>query len=65
MNEQDFHHYDLLLDERAVQILVNTDHIAEEARRIGGTFRSISGLSKYQRLNNSDEGIRRAGGVNL
>jgi hypothetical protein len=36
MNEQDFHHYDLLLDERAVQILVNTDDIAEEARRIGG-----------------------------
>jgi hypothetical protein len=66
MNAQDFHHYRLLLDERGEQILVRTDDIAEEARRIGGTtFRSNSGLSKHQRLNNSDEEIRCAGGVNL
>jgi DNA-binding ferritin-like protein len=36
MNEQDFQHYHLLLDERDEQMLVRTDHIAEEARRIGG-----------------------------
>lgn len=41
----------LLLDEQAEQIFAMTDDIAERARKIGGdTLRSISDISKHQRL---------------
>jgi starvation-inducible DNA-binding protein len=51
---RDFH---LLLDEQADQLFAVTDDIAERARKIGGTtLRSISDISKHQRLNdNNDE----------
>ena len=51
---RDFH---LLLDEHAEQLFAMTDDIAERARKIGGTtLRSISDISKHQRLNdNNDE----------
>jgi starvation-inducible DNA-binding protein len=53
-----FRDYHLLLDEHADQIFAMTDDIAERARKIGGTtLRSISDISKYQRLkdNNTEE----------
>jgi starvation-inducible DNA-binding protein len=52
---RDFH---LLLDEHADQVLAMTDHIAARARKIGGaTLRSISDISRHQRLkdNNGEE----------
>lgn len=50
---RDFH---LLLDEHAEQILAMTDIIAERTRKIGGTtLRSISDISRHQRLNDNNE----------
>jgi starvation-inducible DNA-binding protein len=52
-----FRDYHLLLDEHADQIFSITDDIAERARKIGGTtIRSISDISRYQRVkdNNND-----------
>src|ERR1700719_2109040 len=53
-----FRDYHLLLDEHGTQIFAMTDDIAERARKIGGTtIRSISDVSKHQRLkDNNDEG---------
>jgi starvation-inducible DNA-binding protein len=46
-----FHDYHLLLDEHADQIFAMTDDIAERARKTGGsTLRSISDISRHQRL---------------
>ena len=54
-----FRDYHLLLDEHATQIFAMTDDIAERARKIGGTtIRSVSDVSKHQRLkDNNDEGV--------
>jgi len=54
-----FRDYHLLLDEQGEQIFDMTDDIAERARKIGGTtLRSISDVSRHQRLkDNNDEGV--------
>src|SRR6202795_2422779 len=54
-----FRDYHLLLDEHGTQIFAMTDDIAERARKIGGTtIRSISDVSKHQRLkDNNDQGV--------
>ena len=59
MTGSHFRDYHLLLDEHADQIFAMTDDIAERARKIGGsTLRSISDISRHQRLkDNNDEGI--------
>jgi starvation-inducible DNA-binding protein len=50
-----FRDYHLLLDEQAEQIFDMTDDIAERARKIGGTtLRSISDISRHQRLQDND-----------
>src|SRR5579864_3463254 len=57
MSGRHFRDYHLLLDEHAEQIFAMTDDIAERARKIGGTtLRSISDISRHQRLKDSDEG---------
>ena len=56
MSGRHFRDYHLLLDEHAEQIFAMTDDIAERARKIGGTtLRSISDISRHQRLMDSDE----------
>jgi starvation-inducible DNA-binding protein len=52
-----FHDHYRLLGEQADQLLAMTDDIAERARKIGGsTIRSISDISRHQRLkDNNDE----------
>jgi starvation-inducible DNA-binding protein len=57
MSGPHFRDYHLLLDEHSEQIFAMTDDIAERARKIGGsTIRSISDISKHQRLkDNNDE----------
>jgi starvation-inducible DNA-binding protein len=51
-----FRDYHLLLDEQADQIFAMTDAIAERGRKIGGsTLRSISDISRRQRLRDNDE----------
>jgi starvation-inducible DNA-binding protein len=56
MSGRHFRDYHLLLDEHAEQIFAMTDDIAERARKIGGiTLRSISDISRHQRLKDSDE----------
>jgi starvation-inducible DNA-binding protein len=57
MSGRHFRDYHLLLDEHADQIFAMTDDIAERARKIGGTtLRSISDVSRHQRLkDNNDE----------
>lgn len=53
-----FRDYHLLLDEQAAQIYAMTDEIAERARKLGGTtLRSISDVTRYQRLedNNAEQ----------
>ena len=51
-----FRDYHLLLDEQANQIFAMTDDIAERARKIGGaTLRSISDISRHQRLKDNNE----------
>jgi len=59
MTGQHFRDYHLLLDEHADQIFAMTDDIAERARKIGGTtLRSISDISRHQRLeDNNDESV--------
>jgi starvation-inducible DNA-binding protein len=59
MTGQHFRDYHLLLDEHAEQIFAMTDDIAERARKIGGTtLRSISDISRHQRLkDNNDERV--------
>jgi len=57
MSGSHFRDYHLLLDEQAEQIFAMTDEIAERARKLGGgTLRSISDISRHQRLqDNNDE----------
>jgi starvation-inducible DNA-binding protein len=56
MSGPHFRDYHLLLDEHAEQIFAMTDDIAERARKIGGTtLRSISDVSKHQRLKDNNE----------
>jgi starvation-inducible DNA-binding protein len=51
-----FRDYHLLLDEHGEQIFAMTDEIAERARKIGGTtLRSISDVSRHQRLKDNDK----------
>jgi starvation-inducible DNA-binding protein len=55
MSGQHFRDYHLLLDEHGEQIFAMTDDIAERARKIGGTtLRSISDVSKHQRLKDNN-----------
>jgi starvation-inducible DNA-binding protein len=55
MSGRHFRDYHLLLDEQAQQIFAMTDDIAERARKIGGTtIRSISDISRNQRLHDSN-----------
>jgi starvation-inducible DNA-binding protein len=55
MTGRHFRDYHLLLDEHAEQIFATTDGIAERARKIGGTtLRSISDISRHQRLKDND-----------
>jgi starvation-inducible DNA-binding protein len=54
MSGRHFRDYHLLLDERAQQVFAMTDDIAERARKIGGTtIRSISDISRNQRLHDN------------
>jgi len=56
MTGRHFRDYHLLLDEHADQIFAMTDDIAERARKIGGTtLRSISDISRHQRLKDNNE----------
>ena len=56
MTGRHFRDYHLLLDEHAEQIFDMTDDIAERARKIGGTtLRSISDISKHQRLEDNNK----------
>jgi starvation-inducible DNA-binding protein len=59
MTGRHFRDYHLLLDQQSDQIFAMTDDIAERARKIGGsTLRSISDISRHQRLkDNNDEGV--------
>jgi len=59
MTGRHFRDYHLLLDEHADQIFAITDDIAERARKIGGTtLRSISDISRHQRLkDNNNENV--------
>ena len=51
-----FRDYHLLLDEQAAQIFAMSDDIAERTRKIGGTtLRSISDVSRHQRLRDNDD----------
>jgi len=51
MSGRHFRDYHLLLDEHSRQIFAMTEAIAERARKIGGsTLRSISDISRHQRL---------------
>ena len=56
MSGRHFRDYHLLLDEHAEQVFAMTDDIAERARKIGGaTLRSISDISRHQRLQDNNE----------
>ena len=58
MSGPNFRDYHLLLDEHADQVFAMSDDIAERARKIGGTtLRSISDISRHQRLKDNNEGI--------
>src|SRR2546428_2170217 len=59
MSGRHFRDYHLLLDEQSEQIFAMSDDIAERARKIGGTtLRSISDISRHQRLqDNNDESV--------
>jgi starvation-inducible DNA-binding protein len=51
-----FRDYHLLLDEQAAQIVAMSDDIAERTRKIGGiTLRSISDISRHQRLRDNND----------
>src|SRR6266478_8890358 len=56
MSGTHFRDYHLLLDEHAGQIFAMTDDIAERARKLGGaTLRSISDISRNQRLEDNNQ----------
>ena len=56
MTGQHFRDYHELLDEQGEQIFKMTDDIAERARKIGGTtLRSISDISRHQRLKDNNK----------
>jgi starvation-inducible DNA-binding protein len=59
MTGSSFLDYHVLLDQHAEQLFAMTDSIAGRARKLGGsTLRSISDISRHQRLkDNNDEGI--------
>ena len=58
MSGQHFRDYHLLLDEHSEQIFAMTDDIAERARKIGGTtLRSISDVSRHQRLKDNNQEV--------
>ena len=59
MTGRSFRDFHLLLDEHSDRIFAMTDDIAERARKIGGsTIRSISDISRHQRLkDNNEEGL--------
>ena len=55
MSGPHFRDYHLLLDEHADQIFAMTDDMAERVRKIGGTtIRSISNISRLQRISDND-----------
>jgi starvation-inducible DNA-binding protein len=56
MSGRHFRDYHLLLDEHSEQLFAMTDPIAERARKIGETtLRSISDISRHQRLKDNNE----------
>src|SRR5271168_4138005 len=56
MTGQHFRDYHLLLEEHGEQIFAMTDDVAERARKIDGTtLRSISDISKHQRLKDNNK----------
>ena len=56
MRGRNFRDYHLLLDEHADHIFAMTDDIAERARKVGGaTLRSITDISRHQRLKDDNE----------
>src|SRR5438270_10484342 len=56
MSGRHFRDYHLLLDEHSEQVFAMTDDIAERARKIdGATLRSISDISRHQRLQDNNE----------
>ena len=56
INGPHFRDYHLLLDEQAAQIFAMGDDIAERTRKIGGTtLRSISDISRHQRLRDNND----------
>jgi starvation-inducible DNA-binding protein len=56
MTGRSFRDLHLLLDEQSDRIFAMTDDIAERARKIGGsTIRSISDISRHQRLKDNNE----------
>jgi len=56
LSGRNFRDYHLLLDEHGEQIFAMTDDIAERARKIGGTtLRSVSDISRHQRLKDNNE----------
>src|SRR6058998_927276 len=56
LSGRNFRDYHLLLDEHSEQVFAMTDDIAERARKIGGTtLRSISDISRHQRLQDNNE----------
>lgn len=58
MSGRHFRDYHLLLDEQSTQIFAMTDEIADRARKIGRTtLRSISDLSRNQRLKDNNKEI--------
>jgi starvation-inducible DNA-binding protein len=55
MRGRHFRDYHLLLDEQAAQLFAMTGDIAERARKLGGTtLRSISDISRHQRLQDNN-----------
>jgi len=55
MTGRHFRDYHLLLDEHSDQIFAMTDDIAERGRKIGGaTIRSISDITRHQRLKDNN-----------
>jgi len=57
MGGRHFRDYHLLLDEQASQLIPMVDEIAERARKLGGgTLRSVSEITRNQRLRDTDDG---------
>ena len=56
MSGPHFRSYHIMLDEHADQLFAMTDDIAERARKLGGTtLRSISDISRHQRLKDNNQ----------